>query len=141
MIHYTLKCPDAHVFESWFQSAAAFDSLQAAGHVTCPECGADRVEKAMMAPRIGQGRDARPQEGPSETSPAKEHPLAALKRKIESNSDYVGQSFVSEARAMHEGTAPKRSIYGEARLDEARKLAEDGVPVAPLPFVPTRKSN
>ncbi len=42
---------------------------------------------------------------------------------------------------MHEGTAPERSIYGEARPDEAKKLLEDGIPVAPLPFLPGRKTN
>lgn len=35
---------------------------------------------------------------------------------------------------MHDGDAPRRAIYGEARLDEARALVEDGVPVAPLPW-------
>ena len=42
---------------------------------------------------------------------------------------------------MHNGEAPERAIYGEARLDEAKKLLEDGVPVAPLPFLPNRKAN
>ena len=42
---------------------------------------------------------------------------------------------------MHDGDIPERAIYGEARIDEARKLAEDGIPVAPLPFMPNRKSN
>ena len=42
---------------------------------------------------------------------------------------------------MHEGTVPQRSIHGEARSDEARKLIEDGVPALPLPFVPRQKTN
>ena len=42
---------------------------------------------------------------------------------------------------MHDGSAPERAIHGEARLDEARKLIEDGVPVLPLPFMPNRKTN
>jgi hypothetical protein len=70
-----------------------------------------------------------------------EQALADLRRKIEANSDYVGMNFAQEARAMHDGDAPVRSIYGEARIDEARKLIEEGVPVAPLPFVPGRKAN
>jgi hypothetical protein len=67
--------------------------------------------------------------------------LAELRRKIEQNSDYVGMNFAKEARAMHDGTAPERAIYGEARPEEARKLLEDGIPVAPLPFIPGRKTN
>ncbi len=50
-------------------------------------------------------------------------------------------NFAAEARRIHAGDAPERSIYGEAKPDEARKLIEDGVPVAPLPFIPPRKTN
>ena len=42
---------------------------------------------------------------------------------------------------MHEGDVPHRSIYGEAKLEEARKLVEDGVPAMPLPFIPRQKTN
>ncbi len=31
--------------------------------------------------------------------------------------------------------------YGEAKLDDAKALIEEGVPVTPLPFRATRKSN
>ena len=53
----------------------------------------------------------------------------------------VGRNFATEARRIHEGLAPDRAIRGEARLDEARKLLEDGIPVAPLPFIPRSKAN
>ena len=49
--------------------------------------------------------------------------------------------FRSLARAIHDGDAPERAIWGEARPDEARALIEDGIPVAPLPFLPSRKAN
>jgi len=42
---------------------------------------------------------------------------------------------------MHDGLSPARSIYGEAKPEEARRLIEDGVPVALLPFIPRGKSN
>jgi hypothetical protein len=50
-------------------------------------------------------------------------------------------SFAAEARAMHLGEAPERPIHGEARLDEARALVDEGVPVAPLPFLPRNRTN
>lgn len=80
---------------------------------------------------------------PSLRAPASEmeEALAALRRQVEENSDYVGMNFVTEARRMHAGEVPERAIYGEARMDEAKKLLEDGVPVAPLPFLPARKAN
>ena len=136
MIRYTLKCAADHAFESWFPSASGFDSLKAAGHVTCPTCGTPQVEKALMAPRValGQGDLTTPQSDA-------EKAMADLRRKVEENSEYVGVNFVAEARKMHEGTAPERSIYGEAKPAEAIKLLEDGVRVAPLPFMPVRKAN
>ncbi len=153
MIRYALKCSDDHAFESWFASAEAFDKLAGAGMVACPVCGSAEVEKSLMAPRV---RPARAQAAAPPPEPAPKQPaarplaepaseleakIAELRRQIEANSDYVGLGFASEARKMHEGEIPHRSIYGEARGDEARKLIEDGVPVAPLPFLPARKAN
>lgn len=142
MITYTLVCQSDHRFDSWFQSAAAFDGLLGSGHLSCPVCGNGRIEKSLMAPAVRPARSAAATP-PSLRDPAsaREAALAALRAKVEANSEYVGMNFVTEARAMHDGDAPERSIYGEARADEAMKLMEDGVPVAPLPFMPTRKSN
>ena len=42
---------------------------------------------------------------------------------------------------MHDGVVPERPIYGEANLNDAKKLVDDGIPVVPLPFVPKKKAN
>ncbi|WP_375261517.1 DUF1178 family protein [Palleronia sp.] len=130
MIRYALKCREAHSFDSWFRSAEAFDSLRAAGQLSCPECGASEVQKAPMAPGVATRDDSKT-----------EHPLARLRREIEAKADYVGDRFAREARAIHDGKAPERPIWGEARLSEARALIEDGIPAAPLPFLPKSKAN
>lgn len=143
MIRYALTCTNDHGFESWFQSAAAFDRLVAAGMVSCAICGSEKVAKTLMAPSVRPARKTgEPAPKPLSTpqNPV-EMALAAMRRKIEETSDYVGLNFAAEARAIHDGEAPERSIYGEARADEARQLIEDGVPVAPLPFLPARKAN
>jgi hypothetical protein len=157
MIRYALKCTDEHEFESWFASAQAFDGLKGAGMVTCPVCGSDIVEKMLMAPRVQPSRSRAavpapvPAPTPSPTTskpdqikapePQVEAALRELRKQVEANSDYVGLSFAAEARKMHLGDIPHRSIYGEAKPDEARQLLEDGIPVAPLPFIPNRKTN
>ncbi|WP_120502569.1 DUF1178 family protein [Roseovarius sp. EL26] len=149
MIQFTLKCDQDHRFDSWFQSADAFDKLKAAGMVTCAICGSGRVQKAIMAPRVQASRSkattpavepVKSEAGALSPSTA-EQALAELKKKVEDNSEYVGMNFAQEARDMHEGTAPERAIYGEAKPEDAKKLIEDGVPVAPLPFIPGRKAN
>jgi len=130
MIKYTLKCDKGHAFESWFASAEAYDSLRAAGHVECAVCGSTHVEKAMMAPRVS-----------TLEADARASALREMKKQVEENADYVGSSFAREARAMHLGDAPERSIWGEAKPAEAKALIEDGVPVLPLPFTPKSKTN
>lgn len=146
MIRYALKCDGDHQFESWFQSAEAFDTLKGGGHLACPVCGASEIHKAIMAPRVRTTKGAaiapsspeKPLSAPA--SPA-ETAIARIRAKIEAESDYVGLNFASEARAIYEGDAPERSIYGEAKAADAKSLIEDGVPVAPLPFIPNRKAN
>lgn len=144
MIRYNLRCAKAHDFDSWFQSAEAYDALLGAGHVACPQCGSVQVEKRLMAPAVRPSRNAKTvptQPNLSEPETDIEKAVAALRAQVEANSDYVGMNFVTEARKMHEGTAPERAIYGEAKPEDAKKLIEDGVPVAPLPFMPRRKAN
>ncbi|KMW59550.1 hypothetical protein AIOL_004532 [Candidatus Rhodobacter oscarellae] len=144
MIRYALKCSDDHSFESWFASAKAFDTVKSAGMVVCPVCGSDQVEKAIMAPRVSPARSKaekpadRPLAAPMSDA---EKALSEVRKHVEENSDYVGLGFAAEARKMHQGEAPTRSIYGEARTEDAKKLIEEGVPVAPLPFIPQRKTN
>lgn len=135
MIKFTLKCEQDHLFDSWFQNAAAFDKLLSAGMVTCSVCGALGVEKAIMAPQIQTTKSQPKTNGPlsAPASPA-EQALAEMRRKVEAESENVGQNFAKEARAIHDGEAPERAIIGEARLDEAKSLVDDGIPVIPLPW-------
>ena len=58
MIRYDLTCREGHTFDSWFQSAEAFDALQAAGYLSCAVCGAAGIEKRIMAPAVRPARKA-----------------------------------------------------------------------------------
>lgn len=145
MIRYALKCSNDHAFDGWYASAAAFDGLVAAGHVDCPVCGTTEVATSLMAPQVRAGREAVPETAGrgalSVPQSEMERKLAALRRHVEANAEHVGPSFADRARAMHDGREPAKPIWGETRPAKARALIEDGVPVAPLPFLPTRKAN
>jgi len=147
MIKYSLKCDKGHAFESWFGSASAYDSLKLAGHVTCVLCGSGSVEKAIMAPRVSTGdtksedNQTPPAAASNPLSPEAAKALATMRKNVEENATYVGGNFAKEARAQFLGDEPDRPIWGEANPEQAKSLIEDGVPVAPLPFVPTRKAN
>ncbi|MFB9151571.1 DUF1178 family protein [Roseovarius ramblicola] len=138
MIKFTLKCERGHRFDSWFQSASAFDRLSGTGMVACAVCGSTQVEKALMTPQVQGARDDRSLSSSPDTA---ELAIAALRRKVEANADYVGTRFAQEVRDMHDGVLPERAIYGEARPEEAKRLFDDGIPVAPLPFSPRRKTH
>ncbi|WP_281825391.1 DUF1178 family protein [Jannaschia rubra] len=132
MIRYSLKCADGHAFDGWFRSADAFDDLAAGRRVECSVCGSTDVQKTMMAPGVG---------GLSAPASEVEKKIAALRRKVEAEATYVGGRFAQEARAIHDGEVPDRPIYGEANAAEVRDLLRDGVPVAPLPFLPKSRAN
>ncbi|MCU4653689.1 DUF1178 family protein [Roseibacterium sp. SDUM158016] len=152
MIRYALRCAADHRFESWFQSASAYDGLAERGLVSCPVCGGNDVTKAMMAPRVAsvdapEGKRVavdqaaaqnRPLSGPAHPA---EQMLKALRDHVEKTSTYVGRRFAAEARAMHLGERDEGAIHGEATPEEARALIEEGVPIAPLPMPIRGKSN
>jgi len=138
MIRFQLRCSREHEFEAWFRSSAAYDEQRQAGQVGCAVCGSTEVEKAVMAPALLAPAASHEYNLSKPSSPA-EAVLAALRRKIEATSDYVGPEFATEARRIHCGESDRRAIWGEASLDDARSLKEDGVPVAPIPWM--RRSN
>jgi hypothetical protein len=150
MIRYALRCERDHTFESWFQNSSAYESQARRKLVSCPLCGSDRIEKAIMAPRIAskKGRNttqALEAEAPpaAATKPlvmAQERELRKklkqLRDHIVKNADNVGERFPNEARKMHYGEIDHRPIYGEASREEAHALIEEGIEVAPLPVLP-----
>ena len=155
MIRYALVCAKGHGFESWFQNSAAYDKQAKRGLVECPVCGDTKVEKAIMAPRIAgtrkRGKVSVPVPmGDVPAADAVKAPVAMvspqeqefraklkeLKEHLTKNSDYVGQKFPEEARKMHYGDIEHRSIYGEATLQDAKEMHDEGIEVHPLPVLP-----
>jgi hypothetical protein len=129
MIIFDLKCaPQGHVFEAWFGSTGDYEAQRARGLVACPICGADEVDKAPMAPNIpAKG-------GAPEAVKAALADMAAAQKKMLAGSDFVGDKFADEARAIHLGESEARAIHGQATPQEAEDLRDEGIPVAPLPF-------
>ena len=144
---FDLRCRQAHVFEAWFGSSAAFEDQRAGGLLVCPVCGDAEIEKAAMAPNVGAKgnsravtlakpvRDAPPS---PEALKAALQTLARAQAQVLEKSQWVGRAFADTARAMHEGERPPAPIHGETTLAEAKALIDDGVPIAalPLPVVP-----
>ena len=161
MIKYALVCDASHEFESWFASGASYDTQVKRGFVTCPYCQSPKISKAVMAPNVARSdRDRAPDVTPPQASNDAGTPAVApqqmallderqqalremireLHEKIVASSDDVGAAFPEEARKMHEGEKPARSIRGKASFEEARALLEDGIPVLPIPDLPEERN-
>ena len=165
MIRYALACDKGHVFESWFQTSAAYDKQVKASLITCPVCNSVKVEKTMMAPGVvgtkKKRRDApspqmppSPQQSSNTPSPNTPSPVAMmspqerdfrnklkeLRDHLTKNADYVGRKFPEEARKMHYGETEHRSIYGEASAEQAKELHEEGIEFHPLPTLPDERN-
>jgi len=145
VIRYALRCACGHGFDAWFASAAAYDAQAEKGLVACPACGANTVEKALMAPAIARGHRApapRPTEHAEAPALPADHPAAvraalqAMVRQVKRGAEDVGTRFCEEARRIHEGEAEDRPIWGRASGEDARALREDGIEVHALPDVP-----
>lgn len=135
MIRYALVCGRGHSFEAWFGSSRAYDEQAEAHAVACPECGSTEVSKAPMAPYVPKRRAEAPR--PKRAERRKSYAmLRQLREEMTAHSDYVGEAFPEEARKIHFDEAPPRSIHGEATLEEAKALTEEGIPVRPLPPLP-----
>jgi hypothetical protein len=152
VIVYSLSCIKGHGFEGWFASIAAFDQQASGGKLLCPICNSRKVVKAPMSPAlpssVGDRKKAAasvPVQMPSPAASSLPAPAAGdelrkmrqfmtgLRKYVEQNAEYVGNKFSDEARKIHYGDSEERHIYGEASLEEAADLAEEGIDVAPLP--------
>ena len=133
MIVFDLQCGgDCGSFEAWFSSSADFESQSDAGLVQCPFCRSTEVSKAPMAPRV-------PRKG-SENPLAR---IAAVQAEMLKDSRWVGDRFAETARAMHSGEVQRELVHGNATIEQAKSLVDDGIPVAPLPLpvVPPNQLN
>ena len=62
--------------------------------------------------------------------------LRKMRDHVLGNSENVGKRFTEEARKIHYQESEARSIHGEASIDEAKALAEEGIDVFPIPVLP-----
>jgi hypothetical protein len=133
MIVFDLQCRDGgETFEAWFRSNADYEEQRKSGLVQCPVCRSINVNKAPMAPSV-----------PRKGGDSKIARLAAMQAELLKDSRWVGDDFADTARAMHSGEIAPEHVHGNATLAQAKSLAEDGVPVAPLllPVTPPSQIN
>jgi len=143
MIHYQLRCGGEHAFDGWFKDSATFETQARQALIACPECGDTEIARALMAPAlVARSRPTideagRPQPGKAAILPdAMRAALQRLRAEVEKRCDYVGSDFAEEARRIHRGESERTGIYGEAEPEQAEALAEEGIEIARIPWLP-----
>lgn len=130
MIVFDLQCgAGCGAFEAWFRSSGDYEEQRSTGLVQCPVCRSADIDKAPMAPRV-------PRKGSCNSRAV----LAAIQAELLKDSRWVGDEFTDTARAMHVGEIASEQVHGNATLEQAKSLAEEGIPVAPLPLPVTPPS-
>jgi len=106
---------------------------EGAGQQGAGQQGAGQQSRAAAGP-AGPGRPSEP------VGAAMPDQLRAMLQKlraeVETQCEHVGPRFAEEARAIHNGESQARGIYGQATPEQAEALAEDGIEVARIPWVP-----
>lgn len=156
MIVYNLACEHKHPFEGWFASPTDFDHQRDRKLVECPICRSTSIERLLHAPRLNTGgvgseRERVAEKAREEIAVAKAgdssgefissddykqlvSAVQTFASNVRENTEYVGEKFADEARAMHYGDKPQRGIRGRADAQTAHELREEGIEFQSLPF-------
>jgi hypothetical protein len=146
MIRYSLQCSAGHGFEGWFSSSQDHDEQKARGLLACPACGSHDIEKTLMAPSVATARKkeerrelAVKQSAALPADPKRREMLRQIKEmrdQVLAGAENVGDRFSEEARKIHYGEAEARGIFGQATIEEAAGLIDEGIDVLPIPDLP-----
>lgn len=138
MIRYTISCDQGHAFEGWFSSSDDFDSQMDRKLVACPTCNSTSVAKQLMAPSVATARKKEATRALVMDQAQKETvaKIRELVKAVRDNAEDVGDRFPEEARKIHYGEADERGLIGQATVEEAVALLEEGIAIAPLPVLP-----
>src|SRR5260221_14652577 len=156
MIVFDLLCTSGHRFEGWFGSADDFASQKKRKLLSCPTCGASKVERVPSATRANLGAEApkAPKAPANPSQPVKtpemegKDPFAIAQMlyskmldDLLTKTEDVGSKFPEKARDIFYERDTARPIRGQATDKEHDELVAEGIPVSRLPIPPKNKLN
>ncbi len=138
MIVFNLLCNDCdYFFEGWFDNTKAYNSQRKNKLINCPDCEGTSINKALTAPNLSKKSNAKIVKNKKTLA----NSINKIKKIVEENFDYVGDSFSEEAKKIKYGETKDRPIYGEASIEQTRELIEEEINITPLPFQSNKKTN
>ena len=138
MIVFNLVCSECeYPFEGWFDDTKSFNNQKKRKLINCPNCESSNVSKALVAPNVSKKSNSKIIKNKKTVASN----IKKIKKIIEKNFDYVGDNFFEEAKKIKYGETKDRPIYGEATVEETKKLIEEEINITPLPFQSSKKNN
>ena len=137
MIKYNLKCNNDHEFKSWFSDSNEFDKLNKQKLLECIYCSSNKIQKSIMSPMVSGIRLNEDKMNLLDQKLINEkNQLIKLRKHIEKNFEFVGDKFSEKVRDVYYDKNSKKSIYGTTTSKEREELAEEGIDLLSIPWVP-----
>ena len=137
MIKYNLKCDNDHEFESWFSDSIEFNKLNKKKLLECIYCSSNKIQKSIMSPMVsGIKLNEDKMSLVDQKLLNEKNQLIKLREHIEKNFEFVGDRFSEKVRDVYYDKNSKKSIYGTTTSKEREELAEEGIDLLSIPWVP-----
>ena len=138
MIIFNLECKKCDTeFEGWFDNSKDFENQKKKKLILCPSCDSSSINKSLMAPNVSKKSNSKIIKEKNTMI----NNIKKYKKLIEKNFDYVGEDFTDEAKKIKYGEVKDRPIYGEATKEQTKELVDEEIPVVPLPWTSSKKTN
>jgi hypothetical protein len=136
MIKYILECKKQHKFESWFSNSNEYEKLKKRKLLKCIFCNSYSIKKSIMSPKVLNSSFKNNYEINSlkEIKKVKKE-LLKLRKYVEKNFKFVGDSFAKEVREIYYDKKNKKNIYGSTTKKEREELEGEGIDLNTIPWV------
>ena len=138
MIVFNLMCKECdYNFEAWFSHSKEYTKQLKKKLILCPSCNSFSITKSLMTPNVSKKSNSKIIKEKNTMI----NNIKKYKKLIEKNFDYVGEDFSDEAKKIKYGEVKDRPIYGEATKEQTKELVDEEIPVVPLPWTSSKKTN
>ena len=100
MIVFNLICLECdYSFEGWFDNTKTFNNQKRCKLINCPNCENSNIKKALVAPNVSKKSNSNIIKNKKTLASN----IKKIKKIVEENFDYVGDSFSEEAKKIKYG--------------------------------------
>ncbi|ACB96868.1 DUF1178 family protein [Beijerinckia indica] len=131
-------CDSVQVAKAIMAPAIARGATPPGQNVPCPgsQTAPQNLETIEASPSLPTGQDDGGLREALEHQRELRRLVIRLHEEIHAHAENVGDRFVEEVHKIKDGVLAPRPIYGQASVEEARDLIDEGIEILPLPSLP-----